>query len=83
MSSGGTFTFGYTGGATAPPPIEASIRSRDARKEYDDKVASMTRQHNAELSRTRSEHAEALKVAQARCVRKVNAVREHFQGEVR
>ena len=66
MSDGGTFTFGYTGGATAPA-VETSIR-REIRKEYDDKVAAMTRQHNAELSRARAEHADALKAAQARCV---------------
>jgi hypothetical protein len=57
MSSGGTFTFGYnTDGATAPPKIEASIR-----KEYDDKIAALKRQHDAELGRMRSEHANALK----------------------
>ena len=52
MSSGGTFTFG----ATAPPKIEASIR-----KEYDDKIAALKRQHDAELDRMRSEHANARK----------------------
>ena len=79
MSDGGTFTFGYTGGATAPA-VETSIR-REIRKEYDDKVAAMTRQHNAELSRARAEHADALKAAQARCVRKVAAVTERLEGE--